>query len=78
MIRMQATMNTAMIAEAIGRLTFMPPCATGLPKRSPTVAPSGRVRINVIQNSVTRDTPVQNQVAATIASAAPNTNAPPT
>jgi hypothetical protein len=30
MIRMQATMNTAMIAEAIGRRTFMTPCATGL------------------------------------------------
>jgi len=34
--------------------------------------------MNAIQNSVTRDTPVQNQAAAISASAAPKTSAPPT
>jgi hypothetical protein len=34
--------------------------------------------MNAIQISVTRDTPIQNQAAATVASAASNTSAPPT
>jgi hypothetical protein len=43
-------MNAPMIAEAIGRLKFKPPLAIGLSRKSPTVAPSGRVRMNAAQN----------------------------
>src|SRR6516165_10934665 len=53
MSSMQARMNTAMIAEARGRLTLRPPSAIGLSKKSPKVAPSGRVRMNAVQNSTT-------------------------
>lgn len=52
-------MIAAMTAEASGRLKARPPSATGLSIKSPTVAPGGRVRMNAIQNKVTRDTPVQ-------------------
>ena len=45
--------STAMTAEAIGRLKASPPCSMGLSRKSPTVAPSGRVRINAAQNSRT-------------------------
>ena len=43
---MQPTMNTAITAEATGRLSAMPPWFSGLSRKSPTVAPSGRVRMN--------------------------------
>ena len=52
-------MKTAMTAEASGRLSARPPWLTGLSRKSPTVAPSGRVRMNAAQNSSTRDTSVQ-------------------
>src|SRR5437588_9515876 len=52
-------MNAAMTADAIGRLNARPPWFTGLSRKSPTVAPSGRVRMNAAQNSVTRDIFVQ-------------------
>ena len=51
--------ETAMIAEASGRLKARPPWLTGLSRKSPTVAPSGRVRMNAVQNNVTRETDVQ-------------------
>jgi hypothetical protein len=57
---MHATINTAMTAEAIGRLNAKPPSLTGLSRKSPTVAPSGRVRIKAAQNKNTRETLVQN------------------
>ena len=43
-------MNTAITAEASGRLKASPPSLTGLSRKSPTVAPSGRVRMNAAQN----------------------------
>ena len=46
-------MKTAMINDAMGRLIFMPPSATGLSRKSPAVAPNGRVRMKAIQNSNT-------------------------
>ena len=49
-------MNTAMTAEASGRLSAMPPSLRGLSRKSPTVAPSGRVRMNAAQNKKTRET----------------------
>ena len=51
---MHPIMTTAMIAVAAGRDTLSPPCTKGLSKKSPTVAPSGLVRMNAAQNSATR------------------------
>jgi hypothetical protein len=51
----QATMKTAMTADAIGRLSASPPLFTGLSRKSPTVAPSGLVRMNAVQNRSTRE-----------------------
>ena len=51
-------MKAAMTADAKGRLNARPPWFTGLSRKSPTVAPNGRVRMNAAQNSVTRDTRV--------------------
>src|SRR6185503_12126514 len=55
----QPTMNTARISEARGRLSARPPWLTGLSRKSPTVAPSGRVRMNAAQNRNTRETLVE-------------------
>src|ERR1700723_3889766 len=55
----QPRIKTAITAEASGRLKSRPPSLTGLSRKSPTVAPSGRGRMNAAQNSVTRDTWVQ-------------------
>ena len=52
-------MAAAMINEAIGRLKFNPPLATGLARKSPAGAPSRRVRMKAAQNSATRDSEVQ-------------------
>ena len=52
-------MKTARTAEAIGRLKASPPSLTGLSRKSPTVAPSGRDRMKAVQNKNTRDTVVQ-------------------
>ena len=48
------TIATASTSVAIGRLSSRPPFATGLSRKSPTVAPSGRVRMNAAQNKSTR------------------------
>ncbi len=56
---MQATMKTAMIADEVNRLRSSPPLSTGLVSMSPTVAPSGRVRMKAIQNNSVRETPVK-------------------
>jgi hypothetical protein len=55
---MQQITMAAITAEAIGRLRANPPCSRGLSRKSPKVAPSGRVRMNAVQNSRTRDTSV--------------------
>src|SRR6185437_5644663 len=55
----QPRIKTAIRAEASGRLRSRPPSLTGLSRKSPTVAPSGRVRMNAAQNRRTRDTLVQ-------------------
>ena len=52
-------MKPAMTAEAIGRLNASPPSLTGLSRKSPTVAPSGRERIKAAQNKKTQETCVQ-------------------
>ena len=52
-------MKPAMTAEASGRLRSNPPCLIGLSSRSPTVAPSGRVKMNAAQKSQTREMFVQ-------------------
>ena len=59
MTTMQAMMKTAITAEASGRLSASPPLLTGLSRKSPTVAPSGRVRMKAAQNSSTREISVQ-------------------
>lgn len=74
---MQPTMNTASTADAAYRLSAIPPLESGLSRKSPTVAPSGRARMKAAQNKNVRDMFVQKYAAATIASAAPNTTAPP-
>ena len=48
-------MNAPITADAIGRLSANPPSLTGLSRKSPTVAPSGRVRMNAAQNKNTRE-----------------------
>ena len=52
---MQTTMKTPIAAEAIGRLKAKPPSLAGLSRKSPRVAPSGRVRMNAAQNKKTRE-----------------------
>ena len=47
-------MATVSTSEAMGRLTPSPPWARGLSKKSPTVAPSGRVRMKAAQKRKTR------------------------
>ena len=49
-------MIAAITAEAIGRLKASPPWSKGLSRKSPKVAPSGRVRMKAPQNSSKRDT----------------------
>src|ERR1700731_1023357 len=57
--RRQPNMKIARTAEASGRLSARPPWSLGLSRKSPTVAPNGRVKINAVQNSVTRETLAQ-------------------
>ena len=52
-------MNAPITADAMGRLKARPLSLTGLSRKSPTVAPSGRVRINAAQNKKTRDVLLQ-------------------
>lgn len=40
-------MTPANTADATGRLRFKPPCEIGLSRKSPTVAPNGRVRMKL-------------------------------
>jgi hypothetical protein len=40
-------------------LKARPPWSLGLSRKSPTVAPSGRVRMNAAENNVTREMSVQ-------------------
>ena len=44
-------MAAASTAVAMGRLSASPPSLTGLSRKSPKVAPNGRVRMNAAQNS---------------------------
>jgi hypothetical protein len=46
-------MKIANTAEAMGRLKLSPPWLTGLSRKSPTVAPSGRVRIDKLKATMT-------------------------
>jgi hypothetical protein len=52
-------MKIAMAADASGRFKANPPSLTGLSRKSPTVAPSGRDRIKAAQNRKTRETCVK-------------------
>ena len=56
---MQPIMINAITNEAMGRLKASPPWSNGLSRKSPKVAPSGRVKMKAAQNSPTRDTSVQ-------------------
>src|SRR3954463_7314489 len=53
------TIAARMTTEAKGRLRASPPWLTGLSRKSPTVAPRGRVRMKAAQNRNTRDTLLQ-------------------
>ena len=70
-------MKIASTADTGGQLQLSPPSLTGLSRKSPTVAPSGRVRMNAVQNNATRDAFVQTESAATTASAVRKISAPP-
>jgi hypothetical protein len=70
-------MKTAMTADAIGRLSARPPALTGLSRKSPTVAPSGLVRMNAAQKRTTRDILVAAYSTMMTAMPAANTSAPP-
>ena len=70
-------MNVAITADAMGRLKARPPSLTGLSRKSPTVAPSGLVRIKAAQNKKTRDVLVQKKAAARTANPAAKSSAPP-
>jgi hypothetical protein len=59
MIQTQRMMAAPITAVAIGRLNARPPSVTGLSRKSPSVAPKGRVKMNAAQNSNTRDVRVQ-------------------
>jgi hypothetical protein len=48
-------MQAPMTAEAIGRLKANPPSLTGLSRKPPTVAPSGRDKMKAAQNKNTRE-----------------------
>jgi len=52
--RMSITIAMMRTADASGRLNSSPPFVTGLSRKSPTVARSGRVRMSAAQNSATR------------------------
>ena len=52
-------MTAASDADAVYRLSARPPWSSGLSRKSPTVAPSGRVSTNATQNSTVRETLVQ-------------------
>ena len=56
---MQATMNTASAIDAEYRLSASPPASTGLSRKSPTTAPSGRVSMNAAQKSAVLEIDVQ-------------------
>jgi hypothetical protein len=55
----QIRMNPAITADARGRLSASPPLFKGLSRKSPTVAPNGRVKLNAVQNWATREKFVQ-------------------
>src|SRR5207253_6222035 len=76
-IMIRATITTARTADAMGRLIASPPLSTGLSRKSPTVAPSGRVRMKAAQNRTMRLTFVVKKRIASTAKPAPNTSAPP-
>ena len=70
-------MAAASTAVAMGRLSASPPSLTGLSRKSPKVAPNGRVSMKAAQNRTTREIRVRKYSAAINARAAPKTSAPP-
>lgn len=56
---MQATITNKSAADAVKRLKSKPPFAIGLSRKSPTTAPSGRVKIKADQNKAVLDTLVK-------------------
>jgi len=52
-------MKAAIRSDVSGRLKERPPRFLGLSRKSPLVAPSGRVGMKAARNNVTRDTRVQ-------------------
>ena len=59
MATISKTITAMRIAVAVVRLKANPPWSIGLSNRSPSVAPSGRVRMKAAQNKSTRDTLVK-------------------
>ena len=64
--------NPIKAAEAEYLLNAKPPEAIGLSRKSPTTAPSGRVRINAAQKRIALDIFVQKLRATTIRSKTEN------
>src|SRR5882672_8905017 len=70
-------MKPSRAADAEYLLSASPPALRGLSRKSPSVAPSGLVRINAAQNREVLEVLVQKYAAATSASRVPNINAAP-
>ena len=74
---MHPIMKTAITADELMRLRSRPPSAWGFVRMSPTVAPSGRVRMKASQNNRVREILVPRYKAATTAKMPANTSAAP-
>ena len=75
--KMHTVMNSSSAADAAYRLNARPPASSGLSRKSPTTAPSGRVRMKAAQNNAVRERRVREYRATMTASKAVKTSAPP-
>jgi hypothetical protein len=75
--RVQPIIKIAISEDELMRLRSSPPFAWGFVSRSPSVAPSGRVRMNASQNNKVWDRLVVKLAAATRVNAPAKTSTPP-
>src|SRR3569832_1607971 len=75
--RMHTTIAAAIVNEDEMRLRSSPPLSCGFVRISPSVAPSGRVRMKAALKSAVCDILVLKYAMATMINAAPKTSAPP-
>jgi hypothetical protein len=75
--RIKPIIKLAISEDELMRLRSSPPFAWGFVSRSPSVAPSRRVRMNASQNNNVWDMFIVKYAAATTANAPAKTSAPP-